>query len=82
MSCHVTALEALQKEEPLGQSFGSICVDAAAVGESIRAAPLQRVHAAQLRVAQRICEVGITRLMETNKEKKNINVQTENTART
>lgn len=72
VSCHVTALEALQIEEPLGQSFGSICVDAAAVGESIRAAPLQRVHAAQLRVrvAQHICEVGITRLVETNKEKK------------
>ncbi len=85
VSCHVTALEALQIEEPLSQSFGSICVDAAAVGESIRAAPLQRVHAVQLRVrvAQHICEVGITRLAETNKEKKkNINVQMENTART
>lgn len=70
VSCHVTALEALQIEQSLGQSFGSICVNAAAISESICAAPFQRVHAAQLRVrvAQHICEVGIT--VETNMKRK------------
>lgn len=62
VSCHVTPLEALQVEQPLSQSLGSLCVGTATVGEGISAAPLQGLQAAQfrVRVAQAICEIGIT----------------------
>lgn len=62
VSRHVTPFEALQVEQPLSQSLGSLCVGTATIGEGIRAAPLQSLQAAQfrVRVAQAICEIGIT----------------------
>lgn len=61
VSRHVAALEALQVEKPLGQTFGGVAVGTATVGQRVGAAALQLLQASQLRLGVRrdICEAGV-----------------------
>ncbi len=62
VSGHITALEALEVIETLGQPLGGLTVGSAAIGQSVGAAALQTLQTAQitlLRVRQHVCEVGI-----------------------
>lgn len=64
VSGHITAFEALEVIQALGQPLGGLTVGSAAVGQSVRAAALQALQTAEIavfRVRQRVCEVGITR---------------------
>lgn len=60
MACHVTASEALQVEQTLGQAFRGVAVGTATVGQGFRAASLQLLQTAQLRVREHVSDVGIT----------------------
>lgn len=48
VSGHVTAFEALQVIEALGQSLGRLAVGSAAVGQGVGAAALQTLRTAQI----------------------------------
>lgn len=48
VSGHITAFEALQVIEALGQPFGSLRVGPAAIGQSVGAAALQMLQTAQI----------------------------------
>lgn len=62
VSGHITALEALEVIEALGQPLGGFTVSSAAIGQSVGAAALQTLQTAQITllwVRQHVCEVGI-----------------------
>lgn len=62
VSGHITAFEALEVIEALGQPLGGLTVGSAAIGQSVGAATLQTLQTAQIAlvwVRQHVCEVGI-----------------------